>query len=573
MNTEPPPSAKAGVHWWPLGFALLFLFLYLPVLPHLSRWRGDERFYTDATVHMLQSGDYLTPYHADGSVRFRKPILTYWVVAGSYRLMGIHFLSSRLPFLVAGALCIWLTAGIASALFRDRRTGVLAAAIFASNCTVFHLAIRSTPDILLCLFTTACFCGFIRILFLGDTRLHNYILAYFGAALAVATKGLAGLLPVLFVWLYARVARRRSPGPEKQASLLNLPLLIPALAIALSWYVISFCLHGRMALSGFMNDQVADRLSISPLFIAENLARYLFAPAVQFLPWSLAALTGICLHSRAFRELWRDKRPEFLFILAWFLMLLVVFTPGNIQRTRYFITAYPLLSALCAAVVLRIVDQPAAPVVHPAHRTARWIYTGTTGLGILILVIGCLIDVRLAAGGIMLTLFSLVLRHLTFRTGVSPLSELLGLAALIMVMFATLEIFLRPVFSVSPAAVIAERLASEGQIHHPREIAMAGLSLNYSSQLRVTSRGRIEPILLPLPVSPEQLDSYQAVVCTPEVLDQWRPKDRLTEPCGFFFEPWKGRDYVDLILSRNKQAVFDRMKVPCLLVLKESKKP
>jgi 4-amino-4-deoxy-L-arabinose transferase-like glycosyltransferase len=50
--------------------AILFFLFNVPALPSLSQWRTDERFYTDAAVGMAQSGDYLTPVHPDGALRF-----------------------------------------------------------------------------------------------------------------------------------------------------------------------------------------------------------------------------------------------------------------------------------------------------------------------------------------------------------------------------------------------------------------------------------------------------------------------------------------------------------------------
>src|SRR5437867_3418181 len=60
-----------------LMLVAIFFAALVPTLRDLSRYHGDERYYTDAAITMIQSGDYLTPRYADGTERFKKPLLTY----------------------------------------------------------------------------------------------------------------------------------------------------------------------------------------------------------------------------------------------------------------------------------------------------------------------------------------------------------------------------------------------------------------------------------------------------------------------------------------------------------------
>ena len=62
---------------------LIFASL-LVVLPSIAKYHGDECFYPDAAVRMMQTGDYATPYAANGALRFAKPILPYWGVVAGY---------------------------------------------------------------------------------------------------------------------------------------------------------------------------------------------------------------------------------------------------------------------------------------------------------------------------------------------------------------------------------------------------------------------------------------------------------------------------------------------------------
>ena len=191
---------------WAVSLAFLFFILHLPILPSLTRSHGDETFYTDAAVGMIKSGDYLAPTYEDGTLRFRKPILAYWAVVAGYKAFGFNFFGSRFPFLVAGTATIWLSFELCLLLARRADQALVATAIIASNLTVQHTSIRSTPDMLLCALVLTSLLGFAGLVFEG-LRIKWYLLAYFGAALAVATKGLAGLLPVVYAFLYCGFGR------------------------------------------------------------------------------------------------------------------------------------------------------------------------------------------------------------------------------------------------------------------------------------------------------------------------------------------------------------------------------
>src|SRR5262249_58284458 len=64
----------------------------------------DETRYAAIPLNMLQDGDWILPHH-QGKAYNDKPPLTYWLVALSYRLFGVHEWAARL----IPALAAWLT--------------------------------------------------------------------------------------------------------------------------------------------------------------------------------------------------------------------------------------------------------------------------------------------------------------------------------------------------------------------------------------------------------------------------------------------------------------------------------
>ena len=105
-------------HIW-IFIPLLFLLFSAPAALDYVFHYPDEKYYTDAVLQMMDHGDYLTPYSADGSYRFLKPIATYWVLMVSYKLFGISVLSSRLFFWLAGAMLVAITFFMAKSLTKN----------------------------------------------------------------------------------------------------------------------------------------------------------------------------------------------------------------------------------------------------------------------------------------------------------------------------------------------------------------------------------------------------------------------------------------------------------------------
>ncbi len=115
-----------GLAWAAVGLAL---YLYLGRLDGTPLQRGNEAMYASPPALMLQNGDYLVPVYR-GQHFLDKPILPIWVVAASYRLLGVSVFAERLPAAVAG-LVTALLLGLWVRRRAGERAGVLAGLILA----------------------------------------------------------------------------------------------------------------------------------------------------------------------------------------------------------------------------------------------------------------------------------------------------------------------------------------------------------------------------------------------------------------------------------------------------------
>ena len=68
---------------------------------------------------MVATGDYVTPVF-NGEPRVNKPVLSYWIVAGLYRLFGVSVAVERVGIAI-GAMGIMLAAFLIGRALRSTR--------------------------------------------------------------------------------------------------------------------------------------------------------------------------------------------------------------------------------------------------------------------------------------------------------------------------------------------------------------------------------------------------------------------------------------------------------------------
>ena len=349
----------------------------------------------------MQPSKWFAPATSDPAVcrrivRFRKPIVTYWVLVASYSTMGIGLVASRLPFLVAGCIVLWVTYRIARSATGDYHTGVAAAAILASNIQFMESATKSTPDMLQCLFLTLSIWGAVEIIFQQRRESHWYALLYVGAGLAIATKGFLAVILLLFVWGYARFGPlRRSASPHHALGWLGAGVSdrhCPGSSFR------RFC-KAAAAISTLFEDQIGDRLEGAPTLILPNLALYLLTPLRFFGPWLV--LLGIALLAQ--RDLLVGyvgrHKPLVWFVLGWLFVSVVICFTRESMRSRYLLPTYPLTAVLLADLLRQCLRSSVA--VHLLERTVRSIVIGGASAGIIVAAAGLRLDTSMLAGGLL----------------------------------------------------------------------------------------------------------------------------------------------------------------------------
>ena len=569
-------AASAGIA---ASFLLAFVFLaaLVPSLPETARYHTDEAYYTDAALQMTATGDWITPRTAEGAPRFQKPIVTYWVVATCYRLFGVSFMTSRIAFLIAGAIVVVLTHRLARQLFRDEIAAIVAAAFMAGNNQLMYAAMRSMPDVLLCLAMTASLLGFAGVLFgpgtaggnggaaataaSAEVRRRHLVLAYLGAGSAVAVKGLLGLVVVLYVWLFV-AARGRKLGASLRSLWAPAPIALGT-GIAGFWFAMITNRYGDAAIDGFFVDQVASRIPSAgeiARLTAVHAASYILTPFRDFFPWPELALGLGFVARRQLREFWRDHRQAVIFVLGWLLLLGVMFSGANLSRPRYLLPAWPLFAALLAALIVRLGATPSAERFL-ARLVPFLMPIGLAGGAVLVAATPGM-DQRIVWAACVWIAATIVLKACARRRSLA--TGLVAVSLFMLMVFAVYEGLVRPVLAPSLAPTWTARLAllgAESGFEEPPAV-IGKVQERYLAQVRVLSGGRIWPRRVTGGLGTAIIASGGK---RPLILGESTGAAEISGlgyylgPCGFVYPRLHARELWQLMRTTDKPAVFGAM--------------
>jgi 4-amino-4-deoxy-L-arabinose transferase-like glycosyltransferase len=382
---------------------LLVLLLAAAVVPYFvglgdsAIWDANEAFYVETPREMIERGDYVSPTF-NYETRLNKPVLSYWIVAGFYRLFGISVGVQRLT-IALGALGLVAVAFFLARLAwpegldrsGPRNEAALWAAIgLAVAPRLLMLARRIFIDIYISLFmalTLLCFAASER--YPARRRLF-LVLMYVSIGLGMLTKGpVAVVVPGLAFAVYLIVHREL----RRVAAMMIPTGALIVLAIVVPWYAALYVRDGWTYIVSFFVGENVDRFT-SGLGVRVERPWYFYFPVVfsDSFPWSLYLVPAAI-------ALWRERRSRpaadssrrvrTLFFI-WILVIVGFFSLSAGKQDLYIFPIVPAVAALAGWVLARATREQ-APV--GAART-------TAGIAGVLLVVGAgLLYLFQTAGG------------------------------------------------------------------------------------------------------------------------------------------------------------------------------
>ena len=329
--------------------------------------------------NMMTSGDWVTA-RLDHIVYLEKPPLIYWMIAASYKLLGVHDWVARLPVALSSIALALLVLAFGTWAF-GRRAGLYAGLVMATGVGLFLFTRIQIPDVMLTFSTALAMWSFLRALDESEARPTLWS-GIFAASLGIGLllKSLIGVVfPVAAGLLYLYFTHELWDRRTWQRLHLIRGTLI-ASVIAVPWHVLAtlrnppyfaWTLHsGPGEYHGFLwfyfiNEQLLRFLNLRYPRDYNTVPRLAFwtLHLLWVFPWSvyLPAVAKL-----SFRPVDRAGRTRLL-ALCWTGFLLVFFTFSTTQE-YYSMPCYPALALLLGSAMAA---------------EGAWIRRGTRVLGVI----------------------------------------------------------------------------------------------------------------------------------------------------------------------------------------------
>ncbi|MCX7766956.1 MAG: glycosyltransferase family 39 protein [Candidatus Sumerlaeia bacterium] len=300
----------------------------------------DEGRYAEAAREMIIKGDYITPWLND-EPRLQKPILIYWLIIASYKLVGVSELGARLPSAIAATGTAIVLYFLCRALFNPL-IGLLAGIIFALSPLTSAIARISNTDMTLTFFITASLASFATVYFLQ--RSEYLFFFYLALAFASLTKGYVGFfIPLIIIFIFLLSVRQLKFF--RQLKLFQ--GLIIFLLINLPWYLMIILIH-KEALRYYLVEEGWQRFFTTHHERQQPVYYYVILIIPAFFPWSLFLLETFIKQINFGLKTLASQFPRQFYFFIWYIVGLGVFSLSGSKLPTYIMPIFPALALTTA---------------------------------------------------------------------------------------------------------------------------------------------------------------------------------------------------------------------------------
>jgi 4-amino-4-deoxy-L-arabinose transferase-like glycosyltransferase len=333
----------------------------LGALPPLDR---DEARFAQATVQMLESGDYIRISFQDDA-RNKKPAGIYWLQAASVQLFSSPearaIWAYRLPSVLGLLIAVFATYG-AGCVLVGRRGAFAGAALLAVSVLAGSEGGIAKTDAML-MGATAAAMAALAALYEGRSRWFG-VLFWIALAAGVLIKGpVTPMVVGLAILALGLIDRRvRWLGP-----LLWWPGPLIAVLMVAPWiYLVQRATDGAFLMDALFQD-VGPKLVSGQETHGAPPGTHLVLTPLLFFPGVVFLLAGVMLAAKAFFRPFSDAEAAGLrFLAAWAVPSWLIFELIPTKLPHYVLPLYPALALMAGAAYAALADKRAPIVAQSA---------------------------------------------------------------------------------------------------------------------------------------------------------------------------------------------------------------
>lgn len=322
-----------------MGLAVALFFYHLGSYPLFDM---DEPRYAEAAREMLERSSWITPTF-NYEVRFDKPVLFYWLIAGAYQVFGITEFAARF-FSAVSATSVLLMIYAFCRYWVSSRLGLFAAIIFATSLEVIGIGRMSITDMTLSGLMAA---ATLSLFMAAHHSKKWWLLGAVFSALAILTKGPVGIVvPGAILAIYTLLT-----GRFKETFLnrwFALALLLCA-GLSLPWYLLAYLENGQVFLDALFLHNVNRFTGVvsghdQPFFF------FFIVLILGFLPWSPFLPSALRYWWQEMKTNHQDnarKNPIYwvaLYGAIWSIFTFLFFTTAQTKLLTYILPLFPGLA-------------------------------------------------------------------------------------------------------------------------------------------------------------------------------------------------------------------------------------
>lgn len=337
--------------------ALVLVAYLLPLALPVPLMEDDEGLHAAISVEMVERGDWVVP-RLLGEPFLDKPILYFWMEAGSIAAFGKSEFAVRLPGPLLGLAGAASTGWLAGTLFGSG-VAVWAALVYATMLLPYAVTLAPLHDLVMVPLVAVALGAFWRVHVAATTRAAVVWTVVAGVTLGLSMlgKGLTGV-GLIGVGMLAWMVWTRSWSLRLVVS--GAAALVIGAAIAWPWYAAM-----EAASPGYLRYFILERHIGG---VAGEAQRHAGRPFWYYLPilvagtwpWAIAVV----------RRGWRETSSAERLVWGWLVADLLLLSAAGSKLATYLLPAFPAVALLAA----RALTDGEASV---RRATPPWLYWGT----------------------------------------------------------------------------------------------------------------------------------------------------------------------------------------------------